>query len=212
MHPTFTFFITKSFYSYKKELFFVACSFLLALLLPVIAVLVVSNTGIQVVSEHLASVRVTDHAIEIHDPATGKVVKTITLETVWPVKGVITLSFGESDLPYQPLHTGIDIAGKIGDPVTPFMAGKVIYAGEINWGYGKHIILDNGNNITSVYAHLSEIDVTAGQEVVPGDIIGKEGQTGWATGPHVHFEVRVFGIPVNPRVFLDNSFSMLYVH
>lgn len=192
-------------FSMKRELKIVLGTFLGILLLPFIAVLVITNTGIPVVSDHLASVNIKTHKVEIHDPATGKVIATIDVATTWPVAGVITLEFGESDLPYQPFHTGIDIAnpnGKIGDPVTPFMKGKVIYADEINWGYGKHVIVDNGNNITSIYAHLSEIDTKVGATVAVGDIIGKEGMTGWATGPHVHFQINVFGIPVNPRTFV----------
>lgn len=57
----------------------------------------------------------------------------------------------------------------------------------------------------SIYAHLSKIDVTTGQQVTLKDIIGKEGQTGWATGPHLHFQINVFGLPVNPRIFLRND-------
>ena len=108
-------------------------------------------------------------------------------------------------MPYQPVHTGIDIAGRTGDPVTPFMKGKVIYVGDLSWGYGKHIIVDNDNNISSLYAHLSKVNVTVGQEVKPGDIIGLEGSTGWSTGPHLHFEVRVFSIPVNPKTFINGN-------
>lgn len=115
---------------------------------------------------------------------------------------MITLEFGESDLPYQLFHSGIDIASKKGDPVTSFMPGKVIYAGEIFWGYGKHVIIDHGDNITSTYAHLDKINVKEGQEVKPGDVIGLEGSTGWSTGNHLHFQINVFGVPVNPRVFL----------
>lgn len=192
-------------WSYKKELYYVTLTFLLTLFLPVIAVIVIANTGIEIVADHLASVSVTNHKIEIHDPATGKVLTTLDVGTLWPVKGVVTLEFGEVDLPYQPLHTGIDIAGRIGDPVTPFMKGTVTYVGDLSWGYGKHVIIDNGNHITSLYAHLSAVYVKEGQEVKPGHIIGKEGQTGWATGLHVHFEVRVFGIPVNPRTFVESN-------
>jgi murein DD-endopeptidase MepM/ murein hydrolase activator NlpD len=85
------------------------------------------------------------------------------------------------------------------------MNGKVTYVGHLTWGYGNHIIIDNGNNITSLYGHLSQVNVKVGDEVKPGDIIGLEGQTGWATGPHVHFETRVFGIPVNPRTFISSN-------
>ncbi len=110
---------------------------------------------------------------------------------------------------FQVFHTGIDIAnpvGKVGDPINPFLPGKVIYAGEIFWGYGKHIIIDHGNNITSVYGHLDKIFVVKGQEIKDTKtVIGREGQTGWATGPHLHFEIRVFGIPVNPRTFLGQA-------
>lgn len=142
--------------------------------------------------------------IQIRDPK-GKVIATIQAQTIWPTTGTVTLEFGASDLPYQPLHTGIDIAGKSGDTITTFMKGKVVYVGNLSWGYGKHIIIDHGNNITSLYGHLREVQVTKGQEVQPGDSIGKEGQTGWATGPHVHFEIRVFGIPVNPRTFITGN-------
>ncbi|MDQ3099475.1 MAG: M23 family metallopeptidase [bacterium] len=203
MNPTFYLFI----FSYKQVFKYVFYTFLIVLSLPLIAILVITRTGIQTVSDKLATVNLNDQVIEIHDPASGKVLTTLHSATTWPVKGVITLKFGESDLPYQALHTGIDIAsprGKTGDPITPFMKGKVIYADELSWGYGKHIIIDHGNNVTSVYAHLDSIKVRKDQEVSVGDILGTEGQTGWATGPHLHFEIRVSGVPVNPNVFLGS--------
>jgi len=188
-------------YSMKQELKYVLLTFLGILLLPIIAVLVITNTGIPAVSDKLASVNFENHKIEIHDP-TGKVSATLDAETIWPVSGVVTLEFGESDLPYQPLHTGIDIAHRTGDPVTPFMKGKVLSVNHLSWGYGNYVVIDHGTNITSLYGHLSAINVKTGQEVQPGDVIGKEGSTGWSTGPHLHFEVRVFGIPVNPRTLV----------
>ncbi len=194
-------------HSFKKELHIVIWTFIFILALPLIGVTVITHTGINVVSDKLATISIQGREIDIHDP-TGKVIAHIRIATTWPVLGVVTLRFGESDLPYQPFHTGIDIAnpqGKVGDPVTPFMKGNVIYADEISWGYGKHVIIDHGNNITSLYGHLNEINVTKGQDVSPGDIIGHEGQTGWATGPHVHFEIRVFGIPVSPETFVEGQ-------
>jgi len=191
-------------FSLKKQFQVVLWTFIFVLSLPLIAVLVVTNTGIQAVSDQLVTVNVQSHNIEIHDPS-GKVIATIQANTVWPVNGVVTLEFGESDLPYQPVHTGIDIADKIGDPVTTFMKGKVSYIGNLSWGYGKYIIIDHGNNISSLYGHLSRVDVKEGQEVTPGDVIGLEGSTGWSTGPHVHFEIRIFGIPVNPRMFIGGN-------
>ena len=99
----------------------------------------------------MATVNTKTQKIEIHDPLTGNIIELLSPVMEWPVKGIVTLEFGESDLPYQPLHTGIDIAnpeGKIGDPIVPFMPGTVIYAGEIFWGFGKYIMINNGDNIT----------------------------------------------------------------
>lgn len=191
-------------FSLKSELKYVLYTFLGILLLPVVAVLIVANTGIPAVSDKLASVNVENHKIEIHDP-TGKVIATIDAATNWPVSGVVTLEFGESDLPYQPFHTGIDIAHKSGDPITPFMKGKVLSVNHLSWGYGNYVVVDHGNNIKSLYGHMSATTATAGQEVQPGDVIGKEGSTGWSTGPHVHFEIKVFGVPVNPRTFVTGN-------
>jgi murein DD-endopeptidase MepM/ murein hydrolase activator NlpD len=126
---------------------------------------------------------------------------------IWPVPGPVTLEFGESS-PYQIFHTGIDIAdpeGKVGTPVGAFMKGKVIYADADNWGFGRHVIIDNGHYITSIYAHLDTISVVKGQEVEMGTIVGTRGNTGWSTGPHLHFQINVINIPVNPRVFLSGN-------
>lgn len=192
-------------WSFRKELGYVTLAFLLILSLPIIAVIILTNTGINIVSDKLATINPITNAIQIKDPATGEVVNEITQTRVWPTKGVITLEFGKSNLPYEILHSGIDIAnpnGIIGDSITPFMDGKVIYAGEIFWGYGKHIIIDHGNNISSLYAHLDKIYVFKDQKVTINDVIAREGSTGWSTGPHLHFQIRVYGIPVNPRIFL----------
>lgn len=194
-----------SFWSYRKELKIVISAFLLILLLPVIAVIILTQTGINIVSDKLVSLDSITNKVEIHDPISGKVITIISSPMVWPVKGIITLEFAKPDLPYQLFHTGIDIAnpeGKIGDDITPFMDGTVIYAGQTAIGYGKHVIIDHGDNVTSLYGHLDKILVYKGQKVKIGDVIGKEGSTGWSTGPHLHFQINVFGIPVNPRVFL----------
>lgn len=176
-------------------------------MIPVLGVILLTQVGINIISDKLVESNPTTQSIEIKDPTTGEVVKQVKPQVVWPVHGVITLEFGESS-GYQIFHTGIDIAnprGQIGDSINPAMDGKVIYAGEIFWGYGKHIIIDHGDNITTIYAHLDKIYVYKGQKVTVTDTIGKEGQTGWATGPHLHFETRIYGIPVNPRVFLGQN-------
>ena len=192
-------------WSYKRELVYVILAFLFVLSLPVIAVIILTNAGINIVSDRLATVDSQTKTVQIHDPKDGSIIQEIQPVISWPVTGIITLEFGQSDWPYQPFHSGIDIAnpeGKIGDPIHPFMDGTVIYAGEIFWGFGKHIIIDNGNNISSLYGHLDKIFVYPGEKVTINDIIGNEGTTGWSTGPHLHFQIDVFGIPVNPRVFL----------
>lgn len=194
-------------WSYRKELKVVISAFLLILLLPIIAVIILTQTGINIVSDKLISVDSVTNRVEIHDPTSGVIITTISSPMIWPVKGVITLEFGKSDLPYEIMHTGIDIAnpqGKIGDNISPFMDGTVIYAGETAIGYGKHIIIDHGNNVTSLYGHLDKVLVYKGEKVTINDVIGKMGSTGWSTGPHVHFQIKVFGIPVNPRVFLES--------
>ena len=173
----------------------------MVLLLPIIAVIVMTNTGVEEVSDALVQVNVNSNTVTLYHPD-GTLYKTIELNITWPVQGTVTNEFGETLLPYYLFHSGIDIAGRKGDPVTPFMPGKVIYQGEIFWGFGKHVIIDHGDNITSIYGHLDKINVKEQQEVKPGDVIGLEGSTGWSTGPHLHFQVNVFGIPINPRVFL----------
>ena len=189
-------------WSFRKELKYVLIAFLTVLMLPVVAVILLTQVGINVISDKLVDQNAITQAIQIKDPATGEIVAEINPTVVWPTKGVITLEFGQSSL-YQVLHTGIDIAGKLDDPVNPAMNGTVIYAGEIFWGFGKHIIIDNGNNVSTIYAHLDKIYVYPGQKVTTDTIIGGQGQTGWATGVHLHFQVNVNGIPVNPRVFLN---------
>ena len=195
------FFVASSLWSFKKELKFAMLAFLVVISLPVIAVFILTHTGINVVSDALVGVDSETKNIQILDPASGEVVKEIDPVIAWPVQGIITLEFAQSSQ-YQIFHTGIDIANDPGTSITPFMDGEVVYAGEIFWGYGKHIIIDHGNNVRSIYAHLDKIYVFKGQKVVIGNEIGRMGSTGWSTGPHLHFEIRVYGIPVNPRVFL----------
>jgi murein DD-endopeptidase MepM/ murein hydrolase activator NlpD len=94
-------------------------------------------------------------------------------------------------------HLGVDFAAAIGTPVRTVGEGSVEFAGEQN-GFGKVVIVRHNNAEQTVYAHLSRISVHAGQEVAQGDLIGAVGQTGWATGPHLHFEFRVNGVHQNP--------------
>jgi murein DD-endopeptidase MepM/ murein hydrolase activator NlpD len=129
---------------------------------------------------------------------------------IWPMpEGVITQGFGPSALAGEPafagfahFHTGIDVAGREGAPVVAADDGQVVLAATGSSGYGNYVVLGHGNGVTTLYGHLSQILVRQGQRVRQGDAIGLEGSTGYSTGPHVHFEVRVNGVPVDPTAYL----------
>lgn len=194
-----------NFWDYKKELKIVLFSILGILLLPLVAIIILTQTGINIVSDKLVDQTGIENQVDILDPISGEVTYTVKQAMFWPTTGVVTLEFGVPHLPYQILHTGIDIANNKGTNIIPFMGGTVIYAAETKIGYGKHIIIDHGNNITSLYGHLDKILVYKGQTVTTDQVIGLMGTTGWSTGNHLHFQINVYGIPVNPRVFLNKQ-------
>jgi murein DD-endopeptidase MepM/ murein hydrolase activator NlpD len=117
---------------------------------------------------------------------------------IWPVSGPITSPFGWR---WGRMHQGIDIGASTGTPIHAAAAGTVIYCG---WeeGYGNFVVLDNGGNLATAYGHQSAIAVTCGQTVAQGQVIGYVGCTGHCTGPHLHFEVRIDGNPVDPMGYL----------
>ena len=122
----------------------------------------------------------------------------------WPVRGQVTSKFGNRVHPMfktKSQHSGIDIAAPSGTPVKAAASGEVLYVGWMR-GYGQVIILDHGRNITTVYAHLSATQVSEGQVIRAGNVIGRVGKTGNATGFHLHFEVRVNGKIQNPLNYL----------
>lgn len=127
---------------------------------------------------------------------------------IYPISGRITSPFGWRTHPIfksRIFHSGIDIAGPNGGAIKASNDGRVIYSGWYG-GYGKVVILDhgviNGKPITTLYGHMSAITVSNGQNVKKGQQIGKEGSTGYSTGPHCHFEVRVNGKPTNPLNYI----------
>ncbi|NLB17174.1 MAG: peptidoglycan DD-metalloendopeptidase family protein [Syntrophomonadaceae bacterium] len=99
------------------------------------------------------------------------------------------------------LHTGIDIGSGKGTKIVDADGGKVIQVAYLG-GYGNTVIVDHGNGISTLYAHMSKFETSTGKIVAKGDLIGKVGSTGWSTGPHQHFEVRKNGTPVNPNSYL----------
>lgn len=123
---------------------------------------------------------------------------------IWPVIGPITSPFGYRLDPVThqyALHSGIDIGVPMGTPIHAAAAGRVIVAQWLN-GYGYTIIIDDGDGISNLYAHQERFAVGVGDNVQQGQVIGYAGMTGWATGPHLHFEVRINGQPVNPAPYM----------
>ena len=118
---------------------------------------------------------------------------------IWPAWGTITGVFNERRSGHY--HKGLDIANNTGTPISSAAAGLVIYSG---WhgGYGRKVVVYHGFGYTTVYAHLNKMYVAVGDEVKKGEVIGEMGNTGYSTGPHLHYEVLVDGIPNNPKDFL----------
>jgi murein DD-endopeptidase MepM/ murein hydrolase activator NlpD len=122
----------------------------------------------------------------------------------WPVSGTITSPFGYRRNPFgggMEFHQGLDIAAPMGTTVTAASGGTIISAGWYG-GYGNYILIDHGGGMATGYGHLSQIFVSAGQQVQKGQAIGAVGSTGASTGPHLHFEVRLNGKPVDPAAYL----------
>jgi murein DD-endopeptidase MepM/ murein hydrolase activator NlpD len=123
---------------------------------------------------------------------------------LWPVQGQVTGSFGERIDPFNgegAFHSGVDIGTSYGSPIIAPADGIVMLTDTLG-GYGKAIMIDHGNSITTRYGHLSGFAVTAGQHVHRGDVIGYVGESGRSTGPHLHYEVRINDTPVNPYKYL----------
>jgi murein DD-endopeptidase MepM/ murein hydrolase activator NlpD len=121
-----------------------------------------------------------------------------------PLQGQITSPFGVRRHPIfgiRKMHTGVDLAAPNRTPVKAADSGNVLYAGYYG-GYGKVVIISHGNSKSTLYAHLSKTAVAVGQNVAKGEVVGYEGSTGFSTGPHLHFEVRVNGKPNNPLNFI----------
>lgn len=127
--------------------------------------------------------------------------------SLWPVTGRISSPFGDRSDPFSSegaIHTGVDLEAQSGTPVHATADGIVAYA-EWSGRYGKLVVIDHGNGMQTYYAHMSDFAVISGQEIRRGDIVGKSGGTGRATGPHLHYEVRIGGTPVNPYPYLAHS-------
>jgi murein DD-endopeptidase MepM/ murein hydrolase activator NlpD len=131
-------------------------------------------------------------------------VKANSAPNLWPVEGQVTGSFGERIDPFNgegAFHSGVDISSNIGHPVIAPADGVVTFSDMLG-GYGRAIMINHGNGISTRYGHLAGFAVTAGQAVHRGDVIGFVGDSGRSTGPHLHYEVRINDTPVNPYKYL----------
>ena len=131
--------------------------------------------------------------------------------SIWPVEGRVGSSFGQREDPFNgegKFHTGIDIEAPSGTPVRAAADGDVSGA-SMGAGYGRQVVLDHGHDVLTIYAHLSSIAVLPGQHVIRGQVIGYVGQSGHATGPHLHYEVRVHNVPVNPHKYLRTTYEQV---
>jgi murein DD-endopeptidase MepM/ murein hydrolase activator NlpD len=140
---------------------------------------------------------------------TGDWTQLADAPSMWPIEGRVASSFGEREDPFNgegAFHSGIDIDAPYGTPVRAAGEGDVVSATEAT-GYGREVVLDHGHDLRTVYGHLSAIAVLAGQHVTRGQVIGYVGQSGRATGPHLHYEVRVHNVPVNPHKYLRTTYE-----
>ncbi len=138
----------------------------------------------------------------------GKPIQGLAL--AWPMTSfTITQPFGPTNVlleppygPYKHFHTGVDIAAPLGTPVMAAAAGLVVAVGHGNAGYGNFVVIAHGGGIATLYGHLLQTNVNVGDRAVRGQVIGLEGSSGFSTGPHVHFELRVNNQVVDPMPYL----------
>jgi len=127
--------------------------------------------------------------------------------SLWPVEGRLLSPFAQRTDPFSgegEFHKGVDISAITGTPVHVTADGIVVHA-EVESGYGKLVIVEHGGGFQTYYAHLSRLFVHSGQTVRRGESIGAVGSTGRVTAPHLHYEVRIGGAPVNPRRYMTSA-------
>ena len=167
-----------------------------------------------VVSENIAAMlqRMEANGINANTPAPETETSTEAQQQtdpsrpfIWPCRGPITSYFGWRTHPIfgtTKYHSGMDIGVDYGTPILAAGAGTIIYSGWLG-GYGYAVMVDHGNGLVTLYAHNQELNVNEGQQVAQGEVIAYAGATGYATGPHCHFEVRVHGEVTEPLDYLQ---------
>jgi murein DD-endopeptidase MepM/ murein hydrolase activator NlpD len=167
---------------------YVRTASMLAALAAIIVVTATTATGAIVVAE-------SDGEVIVYEPDGGAAWSPWRDPMTWPTEGPATSEFGERS---GRMHKGLDIGADTGAPIVAARAGRVVFNG---WkgGYGYTIDIDHGGGVVTRYAHQSATHASRGQTVREGTLIGRVGMTGSATGPHLHFEVRVHDHPQDPR-------------
>ena len=153
-----------------------------------------------------AAVKVREESlVELKEELLAKQARLASRPSIWPTMGEVTSRFGSRNSPGgigSNFHPGIDIANSIGTPVIATADGIVVESGWSS-GYGETVEIDHGNSMTTLYGHNSQIVVRKGDNVKKGQLIAYLGNTGYSTGPHLHYEIRVNGTAVNPASFLN---------
>jgi murein DD-endopeptidase MepM/ murein hydrolase activator NlpD len=180
----------------------------LAIFLPLVTTVFADSTETKVVSRNVQKAGTVESAPRSSSTVRNQAPAISSDSVIWPMNGVVTAEFGIPHRPWQHRHTGIDISSghRSGvTPITPYKKGKVSEIVKSYRGLGNYVVVDHGDGFVSVYSHLSRITARKGQEVVPGNVLGYEGNTGATTGPHLHFEIRLNGKHVNPRNHIQGN-------
>ncbi len=183
---------------------FLLCALLLStaiLILPLHQSPAIAAQGITATKTDLP----TTASLPTPPPTTSKPTANLAATpSIWPARGTVSSGFGWRVGPFgggNELHPGIDIAYAMGAPVVATADGEVVVSGPAG-GYGNLVQIDHGNGIATLYGHNSQLAVAVGQQVKKGQVISYAGSTGYSTGPHVHYEVRVNNTPIDPMKYL----------
>lgn len=143
---------------------------------------------------------------ELFEVLKGREIQLASTPSILPVKGWVTSHFGYRIDPFtgrRALHQGLDVVARIGAPIVSPAEGVVTFAGKYG-SYGNAVMIFHGYGVTTLYAHCNELYVQVGQRVRRGDVVASVGNTGRSTAPHLHYEVIVHGVPVDPRKYVLN--------
>ena len=148
---------------------------------------------------------------EIISYITEQRARLTAVPTGWPVKGWITASFGSRIDPFTgslSYHGGVDIANDMGTPVKSTADGVIVFAQFEGGGYGNLVTINHGNGYMTKFGHMIKYVVTPGQHIKKGQVIGYVGNTGRSTAPHLHYEVKLNGVAVNPVKYLNKEIAL----